>query len=65
MSVATVDVIKFISLLSTFVKAGYIINNPKINFVYQGKLREVEYISDTPFDIGIDGEIMNVSDAKI
>lgn len=63
-SVPTVGVLKFISLLSTFTKGGHI-NNPKIDFLFHDKFSEVEYISDEPFDIGFDGEIFSVTDAKI
>ena len=62
--VPTVGVLKFISLLPTFVKGDHI-NNPKLDFICHDKFSEVEYISDEPFDIGFDGEIFSVTNAKI
>lgn len=64
LSVPTVGVPKFISLLPTFVKGKHI-NNPKLDFIYHDKFSEVEYISDEPFDIGLDGEIFSMKSAKI
>lgn len=64
LSVPTVGVLRFISLLPTFIKGGHI-NNPKLDFIYHDKFSEVEYISNAPFDIGFDGEIFSVTSAKI
>lgn len=64
MAVKTVGVLKFISLLPTFVKGGHI-DNPKFDFVAHKKLKSVSYISDKPFEIGFDGEIFTMNRADI
>jgi YegS/Rv2252/BmrU family lipid kinase len=64
MSIPTVGVIKFVSLLPTFIKGDHI-DNPKLGFVTHKKCATVEYISDTPVEIGIDGEIVQTKYAKI
>lgn len=64
MVIPTVGVIKFIGLLPSFTKGEHL-DNPKADFIIHKKCREVEYISDTPVEIGIDGEIVTVSGVKI
>ncbi len=64
MCVPTVSAAKFVSLLPTFIKGEHI-DNPKLDFIRHMKCREVEYISDEPTEIGIDGEIVTIKDAKI
>ncbi|MCR5653835.1 MAG: diacylglycerol kinase family lipid kinase [Ruminococcus sp.] len=62
--IPTVGVIKFIGLLPSFTKGEHL-DNPKADFITHKKCREVEYISETPVEIGVDGEILTVSEAKI
>ena len=57
-------VMMFIMLLPSFTKGEHL-ENPKADFIKNKKCREVEYISDSPFEIGIDGEILTVNGAKI
>lgn len=64
MCVPTVGAFKFISLLPTFIKGGHI-DNPRFGFVTHKKCKTVEYISDEPFEIGVDGEIVTTDYAKI
>ncbi len=64
MAIDTVGVLKFVSLLPTFVKGGHI-DNPKFDFVFHKKVKRVSYISEKPFEIGIDGEIFTVNKAEI
>lgn len=64
MCVKTVGVLKFVSLLPTFVKGGHI-DNPRFDFVEHKKCRTVEYISERETEIGVDGEIIPVRRAKI
>ena len=64
MAIPTVGVVKFIKLLPSFTKGEHL-DNPKADFIIHRKCREVEYISDEPFEIGIDGEIVTVDNAKI
>lgn len=64
MYIPTVGVFKFLFLLSSFIKGKHI-NNPKIDFVYHNKFTEIEYKSNTPIEIGIDGEIHTVMSAKV
>ncbi len=64
MSVKTVGVFKFVSLLPTFVKGGHI-DNPKLDFITHSKVKKVSYLSEKPFEIGIDGEIITVDKAEI
>lgn len=62
--IPTVAVIKFLRLLPSFTKGEHL-DNPKTDFIVHQKCKEVEYKSDTPFEIGIDGEIITVEKAKI
>jgi YegS/Rv2252/BmrU family lipid kinase len=64
MYIPTVGVLKFLSLLGLFIK-GQHVDNPKLNIVYHNKFKEVEYRSNTPVEIGIDGEIFSVTKATI
>ncbi len=64
MAIPTIGVLKFIGLLPSFVKGGHL-DNPRADFITHKKCREIEYISDNPFEIGVDGEIVTVSGAKI
>ena len=64
MMIPTVGVLKFVSLLPCYVKGEHI-DNPKADFITHKKCKEIEYISDTPFEIGIDGEIITVNNARI
>lgn len=64
MYIPTVGIFKFLSLLGCFTKGNHI-NNPKIDFVYHSKFKEIEYKSPNPIEIGIDGEIYTVNSAKI
>ncbi len=63
--VDTIGVLKIISLLTTFMKGEHL-DNPKFESILEHhKFKTVEYTSDHPFDIGVDGEIMEVTNAKI
>jgi diacylglycerol kinase family enzyme len=64
MYIPTIGVLKFVSLLPSFVKGKHI-DNPKMSFVRHEKVSTVEYIGTEPFEIGIDGEIFTVDRAKI
>ena len=64
MAVPTIGVVKFIKFLPGFTKGRHL-DNPKAGFIIHKKCREVEYICENPFEIGIDGEISLVSRAKI
>ena len=64
MYIPTLGVLKFVSLLSKFVK-GQHIDNPKMPFVYHSKFSSVKFESDEPFEIGVDGEIYTVDAAEI
>lgn len=64
MYIPTVGVLKFVSLLSTFIKGEHI-DNPKLDFVEHTKCKTIEYISDSPMEIGVDGEIVTVKRAEI
>ncbi|MBR2109443.1 MAG: diacylglycerol kinase family lipid kinase [Ruminococcus sp.] len=63
-AIPTVGVIKFLRLLPSFTKGEHL-NNPKADFITHKKCKEIEYKSDIPFEIGIDGEIVTVKNAKI
>lgn len=63
--VDTVSVIKILQLLTTFMKGKHL-DNPKFEKILQhSKHKTIEYISEQPFDIGIDGEILNTNHAVI
>lgn len=63
-AIKTVGVLKFVSLLSTYVKGEHL-NNPKIDFIINKKVKSVIYENPEPFEIGIDGEIVTVDRAEI
>lgn len=65
LSVNTVGVFKIISLLAIFSQGKHLENSKFERLLSHSKYKTVEYISDEPFDIGIDGEIINVDRAKI
>lgn len=58
MTIPTISVPRFISLLSMFIKGNHV-NNPKFPFITYLKCKKVQLIDDKPLKIGIDGE-MNV-----
>lgn len=62
--IPTIAVIKFLRLLPSFTKGGHL-DNPKADFITHQKCKVVEYQGETPFEIGIDGEIVTVNKAKI
>lgn len=63
--VDTVGVLKILQLLTTFMKGKHL-DNPKFDkFLQHNKHKVIEYISDEPFDIGVDGEIMNTNHAVL
>ncbi|MBR1730922.1 MAG: hypothetical protein IJ725_00600, partial [Ruminococcus sp.] len=64
MVIPTVGVVKFIGLLPSFTKGEHL-DNPKADFIVHKKCDTVDYISDKPFEIGIDGEIVTVNEARI
>lgn len=64
MAIPTVGVAKFIGLLPSFTKGEHL-DNPKADFITHQKCREVNYISEEPFEIGVDGEIVTVQNASI
>lgn len=63
-AIPTVAAVKCLRLLPSFAKGGHL-DNPKADFITHLKCKEVEYKSDTPFEIGIDGEIVTVESAKL
>lgn len=63
--VDTIGIFKIFTLLTTFIKGKHI-DNPNFESILENnKYKTIEYLSDEPFDIGIDGEIINVNYAKI
>lgn len=64
MAIPTIGVLKFIGLLPSFAKGEHL-DNPRASFITHKKCRKVEYISETPVEIGIDGEILTVSGVEI
>ena len=64
MFIDSVGILKFLSFLGSFVKGEHI-NDSTADFVYHNKFKEIEYKSKTPIEIGVDGEIFAVTDAKI
>ncbi|MGN1130843.1 MAG: diacylglycerol/lipid kinase family protein [Ruminococcus sp.] len=64
MFIDSVGILKFLSFFSSFVKGEHI-NDSTAEFVYHNKFKEIEYKSKTPIEIGVDGEIFAVTDAKI
>lgn len=63
--VDTVSVFTILQLLTTFMKGEHL-DNPKFDKILQhSKHNKIEYISDTPFDIGVDGEIISTSHAVV
>lgn len=64
MFIDSVGILKFLSFFSSFVKGKHI-NDSTADFVYHNKFKEIEYKSKTPIEIGVDGEIFAVTDAKI
>lgn len=64
MAIDTVGVLKFVSLLPSFIKGKHL-DNPKIDFIRHNKYKTVTYTADEPFEIGIDGEILTVDKAEI
>ena len=64
MLIPTIAVPRFVKLLPSFIKGEHL-DNPKMGFIRYQKCREVEYILDGETEIGIDGEILTVTEAKI
>lgn len=63
--VDTVGVLTIIKLLTTFMKGKHL-DDPRFEkFIQHNKHKTIEYISDQPFDIGVDGEIINTDHAVI
>lgn len=63
--VDTIGVFKILQLLTTFMKGNHL-DNPKFDKILQhNKHKTIEYISDEPFDIGIDGEIISTKHAVV
>lgn len=62
--IPTIGVIKFLRFLPSFTKGKHL-DNSKVDFITHLKCKEVEYKGDTPFEIGIDGEIITVENARI
>ena len=56
MSIPTVPLSKFASLIGPFTRGEHI-DNPKAPFIIHNKCREMQFKNDTPFKIGIDGEM--------
>lgn len=63
-SIETVGLLKFIMFFTTYIKGNHI-DNPRANFVFHNKYKEIEYRSNTPIELGIDGEIFSTTSAKI
>ena len=64
MSIPTIPVPKFVSLLSDFIKGNHI-DNPKMPFILNQKCRELELRDEKILKIGIDGEMFHMSNPKI
>ena len=64
MFIDSVGIIKFLSFFTSFVKGEHI-NDSTADFVFHNKYNQIEYKSKTPIEIGVDGEIFTVTEAKI
>ena len=64
MSIPTISVPRFVSLLSLFIKGEHI-NNKKLPFVTYFRCKELQLFDEKPLKIGVDGEMMVMKDPKI
>lgn len=64
MSIPTISVPKFLSLVSDFIKGEHI-DNPKMPFILNKKCKELKLIDDKELKIGIDGEMFYMKDPAI
>ena len=64
MSIPTISVPKFISLLSDFIKGEHI-DNPKMPFILHKTCKELRIENDGEIKIGIDGEMFYMNDPVI
>ncbi len=64
MSIPTISVPRFISLLSYFIKGEHI-DNPKMPFIYHQKCKKLKFIDDKEMKIGIDGEMFYLKDPTV
>jgi len=63
--VDTVGVLKILQLLTTYMKGNHLGDKRFEKIIQHNKFKTIEYISDTPFDIGIDGEIIHTDHAVV
>ncbi|MBQ3416320.1 MAG: diacylglycerol kinase family lipid kinase [Ruminococcus sp.] len=64
MSIPTISVPKFLSLVSDFIK-GQHIDNPKMPFILNKKCKEMKLIDDKELKVGIDGEMFYMTNPTI
>ena len=64
MSIPTISVPKFLSLVSDFIKGEHI-DNPKMPFIINRKCKEMKLVDDKKIKIGIDGEMFYMKDPTI
>lgn len=64
MSIPTISVIRFIKLLSTFIKGEHI-DNPDMPFITHYKCRELTFDNGGKIKIGIDGEMFELENPTI
>ncbi|MBQ6152456.1 MAG: diacylglycerol kinase family lipid kinase [Ruminococcus sp.] len=64
MSIPTISVPKFLSLVSDFIKGEHI-DNPKMPFILNKKCKEMKLIDDKELKVGIDGEMFYMKDPTI
>lgn len=64
MLIPTVPVLKFVSLLSTFISGNHI-NNPKLPMVTHFKTKKIQLIDDKKVRVGIDGEMLEYKNPTI
>lgn len=64
MHIKTINALKFIFLINTYIKGGHI-DNPKFPFVKHTKCESVSFESDKDIDIGFDGEIISLKNPTV
>ena len=64
MSIPTVSVAKFASLIGPFTRGEHI-DNPKAPFILHSKARQMQFRDDRELKVGIDGEMVVVKDPVI
>jgi len=64
MHIKTISAIRFIFLVSTYIKGAHI-DNPKLPFVKHTKCESVTFEGDDNIDIGFDGEIISLKNPTV